>query len=67
MAKSKIVYYCQSCGAESAKWMGQCPACKEWNTFVEEALPIKRAANSVPGQAHRVKVTKIKEIEAAVE
>ncbi len=67
MAKSKIVYYCQSCGAESAKWMGQCPSCKEWNTFVEEALPIKRAANSVPGQSHRVKVTKIKEIEAAVE
>ncbi len=67
MAKSKIVYYCQSCGAESAKWMGQCPSCKEWNTFVEEALPKKRAANSVPGQSHRVKVTKIKEIEAAVE
>ena len=67
MAKSKIVYYCQSCGAESAKWMGQCPSCKEWNTFVEEALPLKHAANSASGQSHRVKVTKIKEIQAALE
>ncbi len=67
MAKSKIVYYCQSCGAESAKWMGQCPSCKEWNTFVEEALPLKYIANSASGQSHRVKVTKIKEIEATRE
>ncbi|MCQ2491673.1 MAG: DNA repair protein RadA [Lachnospiraceae bacterium] len=38
MAKSKSVYFCQECGYESAKWMGQCPACKEWNTFVEERI-----------------------------
>ena len=38
MAKSKSMtaFFCQSCGYESSKWMGQCPACKEWNTFVEE-------------------------------
>ena len=37
MAKGKkTVFYCQECGYESAKWMGQCPACREWNTFVEE-------------------------------
>ena len=35
MAKEKIVYFCKSCGQESARWLGQCPACKEWNTFVE--------------------------------
>ena len=35
MAKGKTsVFFCQECGYESAKWMGQCPACKEWNTFV---------------------------------
>lgn len=41
MAKAKkTVFFCQNCGYESAKWMGQCPGCKEWNTFVEEtALP----------------------------
>ena len=36
--KIKTVYFCQSCGYESAKWMGQCPGCKEWNTFVEETI-----------------------------
>lgn len=36
--KIKTVFYCQSCGYESAKWMGQCPGCKEWNTFVEETI-----------------------------
>jgi DNA repair protein RadA/Sms len=43
MAKAKTVYFCQECGYESAKWMGQCPACKTWNTFVEERLePTKK-------------------------
>ena len=39
MAKGKTsVYFCQNCGYESTKWMGQCPGCKEWNTFVEEVV-----------------------------
>lgn len=40
MAKGKTatVFFCQSCGYESAKWIGQCPGCKEWNTFVEEQV-----------------------------
>lgn len=42
MAKGKVnVYFCQSCGYESSKWMGQCPGCHEWNTFVEEILDKK--------------------------
>ncbi|WP_029322504.1 DNA repair protein RadA [Butyrivibrio sp. AE3004] len=36
--KIKTVFYCQSCGYESAKWMGQCPGCREWNSFVEETI-----------------------------
>ena len=36
--KIKSVFFCQSCGYESSKWMGQCPGCKEWNTFVEEKV-----------------------------
>lgn len=67
MAKAKVVYYCQSCGAESAKWMGQCPSCKEWNTFVEEAAPAKHSTKSVSRSERRAKVTKLKEIEAAEE
>lgn len=38
MAKSKTIYYCQSCGYESAKWLGKCPSCNAWNTFAEEVL-----------------------------
>ena len=38
MAKGKksTCFFCQNCGYESPKWMGQCPGCREWNTFVEE-------------------------------
>ncbi len=38
MAKAKQVFFCQECGYESSKWMGQCPGCKAWNTFVEEKV-----------------------------
>ena len=38
MAKSKTVFFCQNCGYESAKWLGKCPSCQEWNTFVEEVI-----------------------------
>ena len=42
MAKGKnSVFFCQSCGYESSKWAGQCPACKEWNSFVEEVVDKK--------------------------
>ncbi|MCR4841722.1 MAG: DNA repair protein RadA [Eubacterium sp.] len=51
MAKSKsTIFFCSSCGFESAKWMGQCPGCREWNTFVEEVVPPKSSgrASSAP-------------------
>lgn len=38
MAKKTTIFFCSSCGYESAKWMGQCPGCKEWNTFTEEPV-----------------------------
>lgn len=38
MAKTKTVYLCQNCGADSAKWLGRCPSCGEWNTFVEQRI-----------------------------
>lgn len=43
MAKAKTVFFCRECGYESAKWMGQCPGCREWNTFTEEPV-VKKAA-----------------------
>ncbi len=46
MAKSKsVIFYCQNCGYESSKWMGQCPGCKEWNSFVEEPVKISVKGN----------------------
>lgn len=38
MAKQKSAFFCQNCGAQSPKWLGKCPACNEWNTFVEELI-----------------------------
>ncbi|MCM1046635.1 MAG: DNA repair protein RadA [Candidatus Gastranaerophilales bacterium] len=48
MAKSKntTIFYCQSCGYESSKWMGQCPGCREWNTFVEETVSRSELKNT---------------------
>ncbi len=38
MAKTKSVYVCQNCGADSPKWIGKCPSCGEWNSYVEEII-----------------------------
>lgn len=67
MAKGKnvTVYFCQSCGYESSKWMGQCPGCKEWNTFVEEVVEKKTAGKlkSVAGGNQELKSYKLSEID----
>ena len=46
LKNKKTVYFCQECGYESAKWMGQCPGCKAWNTFVEETVSTKKSSSS---------------------
>lgn len=55
MAKGKLatVFYCQNCGHESSKWMGQCPGCRQWNTFVEETLSSTELKNTT-GQRKRM-------------
>jgi DNA repair protein RadA/Sms len=50
MAKVKSAFFCQQCGAESPKWVGRCPACGEWNTYVEEVVD-KAAAAAEGGPA----------------
>lgn len=48
MAKSKnTAFFCSECGYESSKWYGQCPACKAWNTFVEEPVAGKTAVKGL--------------------
>jgi len=45
MAKAKkSIFFCQNCGHEENKWLGQCPMCKEWNTFVEEAVVVSKSS-----------------------
>lgn len=58
MAKAKVatVFFCQKCGYESSKWMGQCPGCKEWNSFVEESVQVK--GSGMGGAVHSAKMVK---------
>ena len=53
MAKSRSVYLCQHCGAESAKWMGRCPSCGEWNTYVEQRI-LKSPARSLTADREKI-------------
>ncbi len=56
MAKAKAsVFFCRECGFESSKWMGQCPACRQWNTMVEEPAAGKAKTSSSPGGSIRRK------------
>ena len=43
MAKAKkSIFFCQNCGHEESKWLGQCPVCRQWNTFVEEKVTVAK-------------------------
>lgn len=54
MAKAKnTAFFCKECGYESVKWFGQCPACKEWNTFVEESVSKPKSAKGIAGTSQR--------------
>ena len=54
-AKTKTVWFCSHCGNEYAKWMGRCPACGEWNTFVEKEVVSgkKTGTMTVPGASRK--------------
>ena len=60
MAKAKnTAFFCKECGYESAKWFGQCPACKEWNTFVEEPVGKSKSAKGIVGISHRAEASSV--------
>ena len=61
MAKAKkSVYFCQNCGHEESKWLGQCPMCKEWNTFAEEkVVSIKGQKSSGEKQVQAVTLSSV--------
>ena len=49
-AKAKTVWYCTSCGNETSKWMGRCPACGEWNTMKEGLPRDSRTSSAAPSR-----------------
>lgn len=69
MAKEKSVYVCSNCGQESPKWQGKCPACGQWNTFVEEIVrkesPARRPVSGI--ETTKSKPVTLDQIEAADE
>ncbi|MDE6174962.1 MAG: AAA family ATPase [Duncaniella sp.] len=65
MKGNKTAWFCTSCGAESSKWQGKCPACGEWNTMVEERVvsedkksrtltPSRKSAKAKPQLIHEI-------------
>ena len=70
MAKIKTSFFCQSCGSQYSKWQGQCNACKEWNTIVEEIIQKEEKTSWQPISSETKKVSKplkINQIDAALE
>ena len=54
MAKAKnTAFFCKECGYDSSKWLGQCPECRQWNTFVEEPVAKQTLQGNIRGIAHR--------------
>jgi DNA repair protein RadA/Sms len=52
MSKVKTAYFCQNCGYESAKWLGKCPSCQQWNSFVEELVQKENKKSSAGWQSY---------------
>lgn len=64
LKNKKTVFFCQECGYESVKWMGQCPGCKAWNTFVEETVPAaKKSSGTARPQEKRQEPVLLKDIQ----
>ncbi|MDD6057430.1 MAG: DNA repair protein RadA [Clostridiales bacterium] len=65
MGKGKTVYFCQECGYESGKWLGQCPGCHAWNTFAEELVEKKSVARGRGAAALQTKSLPLSQIQTA--
>lgn len=68
MAKEKQIFFCKECGYESSRWLGQCPGCRSWNTFVEEKVTVKsKASGKKVSVSERPKATSIKNVSSSEE
>jgi len=63
MGKEKVVFFCKECGYESAKWLGKCPGCNNWNTFVEEKIKEKAQGKKVVSNIPKSEMKKLKDIQ----
>jgi DNA repair protein RadA/Sms len=57
MSKVKTSFFCQNCGAQSVKWIGKCPSCSQWNTYVEEVIEKEKPSHGTAG-SQRARVSK---------
>lgn len=65
--KTNTIFYCQECGYESAKWLGQCPGCKAWNSFVEEPVKASVKGRVTMGVREDIKPLSISQIDSREE
>jgi DNA repair protein RadA/Sms len=63
MAKTKAIYICRNCGADSPKWVGRCPSCNQWNTYVEERISTQKTSASAAYVTASAKPIRIDEIQ----
>jgi DNA repair protein RadA/Sms len=66
MPKVKTSFFCQNCGTQHAKWMGQCSSCNEWNTIVEEVVQ-KSSSTNIQSSKAKAKPQRIEEVTGEVE
>ena len=64
MAKTKTVYVCNNCGADSPKWIGKCNSCGEWNTYVEQVIHKSPSRNIDIGVTHKSTPEKLGKIQS---
>lgn len=64
MAKTQSTYVCQNCGAESVKWLGRCPACGEWNTYVEERISKDKSRSGLVDVSRNATPKPLREIDS---
>jgi DNA repair protein RadA/Sms len=72
MSKIKTSFFCQNCGYESVKWVGQCPSCNQWNTFVEELIQKDASKNNngwkdYKGEKRSTRTVSLKEMKSSDE
>ncbi len=63
MAKTKSAYFCQNCGNESPKWIGKCPSCGEWNTYVEEIVVKQKDTYYSKKEKEKTRPSKLRDID----